>query len=297
MKLNMNYSEAATKPEVNDAIIVKADEVDEAGIDISTISPADSSGAEFDKRIESRRAQDAQAGGSPKRLTNAISDSFINSNRPGLRRDGSATLPPQQPPPPAPSQQEDPGNSTDSLSLVQLRRLLTDLPKLEPAAYAYEYKDTRTFPEELEEWFQYTEEERFTLLRAKKTFSDEWEKAQATVAGSLDGTVEWTEVGSADRQRYLYDCVQALASSEASVRVRNLECISYVALGTWETTAGLEVQHGKSETYDDNANIVESRYCKSKLQLDWIYSAAELLCNVGAVQSLIDVLKRHCEND
>ena len=45
------------------------------------------------------------------------------------------------------------------MSVAQLRSIVTNLPKLEPKAYAYSYEETRTFPEELEEWFQYTEYE------------------------------------------------------------------------------------------------------------------------------------------
>ena len=39
----MEYTEPLGASEENDAIIVKADEVDEAGADISTISPVDGS--------------------------------------------------------------------------------------------------------------------------------------------------------------------------------------------------------------------------------------------------------------
>ncbi|KAL9633784.1 MAG: hypothetical protein Q9164_004495, partial [Protoblastenia rupestris] len=145
----------------NEAIIVKADEVDEAGADISTISPQNASDeSDFNARIESRRAQDAQSVSSPKILANAVPSLPRPISRPILRREGSTPAPPQQPPPPAPPQpREEGGNGTDSLSLLQLRRLVSDLPKIEPTAYAYEHDETRTFPEELEEWFQYIEEE------------------------------------------------------------------------------------------------------------------------------------------
>lgn len=294
----MDYTDAAIEPEETSAIIVKADEVDEAGADISTISPRNSSGAEFDERIESRRAQDAQARGSPKVLANAVPSPPKSITRPNLRRDGSATLPPQQPPPPTPPQQrDDPGNHTDSLSLMQLRRLVTDLPKLEPVAYAYEYEDTRAFPEELEEWFQYTEEERHSLLKAKQTFEEKWEQAQASRHDPSNKALEWTEVGSADRESFLIGSLQALSNSETSTRVKILECISYIALGVWGETAGLVVENDSPSVYKGDTKPSDSRYNKSKSQLNWIYDGANLLRKVGAIRYLIDVLRKFCESD
>lgn len=294
----MEFPDPVVEPVDNKAIIVKADEVDEAGADISTILPKNSSGAEFDERIESRRAQDAQAGGRSKVLANAVSSSPKLLARPNLQRNSSAAPPPQQPPPPAPSQQrEDAGNPTDSLSLMQLRRLVTDLPKLEPTAYAFEYEDTRTFPEELEEWFQYTEEERYTLLRAKQTFDEKWEQAQATRIDSSDKALEWTDVEPADRESFLVGAVHALTSTEITTRVKSLECISYISLGIWGETAGIYMEEGDPDAYDGGARPLDTRYVSSKLQLKWIHGGARLLCKVGAIQALINVLRRICDVD
>lgn len=293
----MEYPEPCNEPEETDAVIVKADEVDEAGADISTIVPTDSSGTDFDERIESRRAQDAQAGGSPKVLANAVPSAPKWWARPALRRDGSAAPPPQQPPPPAPPQQrEEPSNSTDSLSLIQLKRLVTDLPKLDPTAWAFEYEDTRPFPEELEEWFQYIEEDRYTLLRAKQTFEEKWGQDQARVATS-DEPVEWTNVKQEDRESFVVGAVQALTSSETATRVKSLECISYIALGAWGETAGLDEGSGDPDSHEGNFRPLDSQYSKSKLQLNWICSGARMLCKTAAVPALVNILKRVCESD
>ncbi len=295
----MEYTEPVGEGEGNDpnAIIVKADEVDESGADISTISPTDTTDSEFNERIELRRAQDAQAGGSPKVLANAVPSPPRPVSRPPLRRDGSAPLPPQQPPPPAPTHQRDEtGNPTDSLSLQQLRRLVTDLPKLEPTAYAYEYTDTREFPEELEEWFQYTEEERYMLLRAKQTFDDKWEQAQTTRIAPSEKALQWTDVEVADRENFLVGALQALNSPELSIRVKSLECISYIALGVWGDTTGLEVEDGQLKK-DIFGVTGDSQYSKSWLQLRWMVDGAELLCGVGALQKIFDVLMKSCDNE
>ena len=294
----MEYTGPCAEAEERDAVIVKADEVDEAGADISTIVPTNSSESEFDKRIESRRAQDAQAGGSPKILANAVPSAPKWWSRPVLRRDGSAAPPPQQPPPPAPPQQrEEPGNPTDSLSLMQLKKLVTDLPKFEPTAYAFEYEDTRTFPEELEEWFQYTEEDRYILLRSKQIFEEKWAQTQTTRVVAAQESSEWPRAPQADRECFLIGAVQALSSPEGTTRVKSLECISYLALGAWADTAGLDEKNNDPGTSRDDAQSSDPQYKKSRLQLNWIKNGARLLCQVSAVPALIDILRRICESE
>lgn len=288
----MNYSENRNQTERNDPVIVKADEVDEAGADISTIVPNDSTDAEFNKRIETRRAQDAE-GGSPKTLANAVPSPPKWWARPGLRRNGSAVPPPQEPPPDPPQQREEPAKPTDSLSLIQLKRLVTDLPKFEPTAYAYEYQDTRAFPEELEEWFQYTEEDKYTLLRAKQTFEEKWRQSQVIGGDGLG----WTSVKQLDRERFVVGAINAVMSSEIIIRVRVLECLSYIVLGAWSETAGLRGEIPAINSSESITKELNGRYGRSRVQLDWICDGANLLCENGAVPLLFHQLKRVCELD
>ena len=287
----MDFTEPDGPNEEGDAIIVKADEVDESGADISTISPTDAPESEFTERIESRRVHDAQS--SPKILANAVPSPPRAVNRPILRREGSAPPPPQQAPPPAPPQrQEEQKNPTDSLSLLELKRLVTDLPRLEPKAYAYDYSETRSFPEELEEWFSYTEEERYMLLRAKQTFDEKWEQAQAERPVSSDKAIQWQDVSREDRESFMNGAIQALQNPEISSRVRSLECLSYVALGVWGDTAGIEKDiQGSNPTAADSICLASSN-TKPNLQLKWIVNGTKMLCELDAVQKLLDVLER-----
>ena len=290
--LIMEYAEPAGVNEDSDAIIVKADEVDEAGADISTISPTDESESEFNARIETRRAQDAQPHGSPKILANAVPSPPRPATRPILRREGSAPAPPEQPPPPAPAQpQDDLANATDSLSLQQLRRLVTDLPKLEPTAYAYDYSETRSFPEELEEWFSYTEEERYTLLRSKQTFEEKWEQSQAERPASSDHAMGWMDAESEDRESFVEGAVKALENPEIATRVKSLECLSYIALGIWGDTAGANEQNEDFDLAPEDVKWTASQGTKTKVQLKWIANGVNLLCACGALRKLIEVLK------
>lgn len=298
----MEDTELVPAPQDSEAIIVKADEVDESGADISTISPNDATESEsdFNARIESRRAQDAQPRphGSPKILANAVPSPPNPIARPILRREGSAPAPPQQPPPPAPPQaQEDTSNPTDSLSLLQLKRLVTDLPKLEPTAYAYDYAETRSFPEEIEEWFSYTEEERYMLLRAKQTFDDKWEQAQAERPDPSDKALGWTDVDLEDRESFIIGAIKALENPEISSRVKSLECISYVSLGIWGDTAGVDMTKDDVEFLPSDSNWLDSPTTKAKLQLQWIVNGTKMLCKHGAVQKLLDTLIRLWESE
>ena len=291
----MDFTEPDS-PNEGDAIIVKADEVDESGADISTISPTDAPESEFTERIESRRAHDAQS--SPKVLANAVPSPPRAKNRPILRREGSAPPPPQQAPPPAPSsRQEEQKNPTDSLSLLELKRLVTDLPHLEPTAYAYDYSETRCFPEELEEWFSYTEEERYMLLRAKQTFDEKWEQAQAEQPVASDKALQWQDVSGQDRNSFLVGAIQALRNPDISLRVKSLECLTYVALGVWGDTAGVEKEDNFSSLTAADKQWLDSSNTKPKLQLEWIVNGTRMLCELGAAQKLLDVLIKLWESE
>ena len=285
----MQTPEPLGPSEDNEAIIVKADEVDEAGADISTISPENASESEFTDRIETRRAQDAQPGARPKNLANSVDKAVP---RPILRREGSTPAPPQQPPPPAPPQKtEEPASNTDSLSLLQLKRLVTDLPKGEPIGYAYDYVETRSFPEELQEWFQYSEQERHKLLRAKYTFSQTWEKAHSERPESSDKALEWTDVEEEDRSWFMRCAVKALDSNLSASRLKSLECICYVVLGAWDDTAGVEGDVADELlTGEEDAQWIESRKINSTLQLNWIVRGAKILFENGAFQKLVNLL-------
>ena len=283
--------ERSVQPEDRDAIVVKADEVDEAGADISTISPTDD--ADFGALIEARRAQDAKPG-SPKALANDVPGIRKPPPRPILKREGSTPLPPQQPPPPAPPQSEgDFGAATDSLSLLQLRNLVRDLPKLEPTAYTYEHNDTRSLPEELEEWFLYIAEEKELLLEAKRTF--ERQRGQSTKNGLSGQPLNWTEAQPHDREDYVYKLAQDVSSYDKHDRKESLQSLTYVSLGVWGETAGLQtheddIEHDREDS-DVDDQTSHGLSAKFSLQLRSIRQAAELFCNLNIPQTLIKLLK------
>lgn len=295
----MEATEATPAAEGTEPIIVKADEVDEAGADISTIPDA-ATDRELTAQIESRRVQDAQAVSSPKILANAAPDRLKQVSRPILRREGSAPpppqQPPQQPPPPSPQQaEEETGNSTDSLSLLQLRRLVTDLPRLEPAAYAFTYSDTQAFPDELEEWFQYTEEDRYLLTRAKDTFDEEWKAAANPILPSEPPS--WTEVRESVRAEFVRKLLQDLDQPDLLRQAASVECLAHIALGVWDETSGLPSENDSPEVDGISREQNHDTYENSGLQIEWIRKNAELLQTLGAPGVLFDLLRRMCDNE
>ena len=307
MDLEQDMSEAG--PERPDSpqgeeIIVRADEVDEAGADISEITSTDD--RELGARVEARREQDRKNVGSPKPLANAV-DGLVEppprrilgtstSSRPILRREASAPPPPpRQPPPPAPPPQQDESqNPTDSLSLAQLRNIVTNLPKIEPTAYAYTYDDTRIFPEELEEWFQYTEEDRSLLFESKQEFQEKIEafKFDRPIG---DDSNKWLKLPIECREIFVQHQLQGLKDLDAASTTQNLECINYIATGVWQESTESAPRPNESEQAEFEAP--NNKYLKTTGQLKCIRESAELLCRLGAPQLLYDVIRTTCDND
>src|SRR5271154_300309 len=141
-------------------LIVKADEVDQVGTAIS--SPTRQLPLSALRTIDGS----SPAVASPTQ----IKDNAKQAIRPQLRRDGMAPPPPSQPPPPAPQSSFDPGNPTDSLSLPQLKQLVNQFPKVEQRAYAFQFADAQPYREEVDEWFQYSAQDRLMLFGTRESF-------------------------------------------------------------------------------------------------------------------------------
>ena len=250
-----------------EAQVVKADEIDDTGTDISTISPTNDEN--FEAKIESRQEQSGTS----------------TPLRPILRRETSTPAPPKQPPPPTPHLED--SVSTDSLSLAQLKRLVSDLPKFEAAAYAYTYEDTRSLPEELEEWFQYTDEDANLLFRGKEAFEDKWYH-------DVRDTKAWSEATGLERASFLKELLHEIPNQYMVERARNIDALVYVILGVWYENAGLEENQTSNviqyESFDD-------RYQRSGAQIRCIRDAVDKLTEIGTIPELFDLLRRICDNE
>lgn len=272
------------KPGSPQTPLIIFDQIDTSGVDITTASPTDrimAGDLPETKNDELRQ---------PTSETRTISPltQISSTTRPGLRREGSVPPPPQQPPPPTPSQHGTMENPTDSLSLMQLKKIVTEMPKLEPVAYAFDYTDTQALPDELDEWFQYNEQDQFMILSAKATFDDKWAEFLPK------GEQSWIEVTDDQRKAFLIQTKEGLRAGELSSRVISLEVISYLLAGVWGSTAGLEV---KREKPDNGTYGSDPEFRSISLQLQWISRNAALIQEHIGVQTVFDYLRRIFENE
>ncbi|KAL8746980.1 MAG: hypothetical protein Q9184_007669, partial [Pyrenodesmia sp. 2 TL-2023] len=283
-------------PKAPPPLIIKADELDTTGTNVSM--PVADALTPITPALEAPPVH-PQRSLSPQSLSGSPRPPPV---RPTLRREGSMPAPPSQPPPSTPQEQQqasDPdAHNVDSLSLQQLRQLVTNLPKLEPQAYAYEHADTRSFPEEVEEWFPYSEEERYMHLRGKEVFETQWARQRS------GGASKWTEAEREDRESFVQKVVERMTREEEEVE--GLECLAYLAMGCWGETAGLEkdpseeareaaAREGSDKTLW--GGIPQGQWTQSATQIHWIRRGCELLVQGGAVKCAFEVLRRACDGE
>ncbi|KAI9800391.1 MAG: hypothetical protein M1825_004161 [Sarcosagium campestre] len=237
--------------------------------------------------------------------------------RPQIHRNQPQPPPPQQPPPPpapvAPQlqeqdqqdgqeqisqqqqqqQQQQAGDPTDSLSLMQLKRIVTDMPKIEPTAYAFTYADATSFPEELEEWFPYTTEDRVALMRAKTCFEQKW--SAFTKIEASNGLL-WTEASLPQQKRFVGRQVHGLEDPDIHTREPCLAALTYIGLGVWGETMRLEAEAESDIDHVDPALEPDRnrRFDSSIVQRTWMQKGAEILQSAMALQAIFDVLRTAC---
>jgi len=219
--------------------------------------------------------------------------SGIPLGRPQFQRNQSQPPPPNQPPPPPAPQQI--GNPNDSLSLMQLRRIVNEFPKAEALTYAFEYKDTATFEEEINEWFSYNPAEFKRLIRAKDTFQRRWKK------GSKQS---WLDAKQTEQQEFVRAEVNELHSEQLRRRCKGLQSLLHIVLGVWDETAGLRVDtfesKGKEASRDEevdnstfNGDLQESvdRLKATEPQCEHIRLGIELFSAAGGIPLLFQVMQ------
>jgi len=114
---------------------------------------------------------------------------------------------------------------------MQLRRIVTEFPKVDPTSYAFTYNDTATFEEEVDEWFSYNDAEFKRLLRAKDTFERRWKKVSKK---------SWLEADPEERERFVRQQIEDLRGGQLRRRCKGLQSILHIVLGVWDETAGMK---------------------------------------------------------
>ncbi|KAL8921613.1 MAG: hypothetical protein Q9172_003938 [Xanthocarpia lactea] len=273
----------ASPPPPPPPLVIKADELDSTGTDVST--PVPDFSTPITPALQAPPLHPAQ---SLVRHDLTASPKPVHA-RPILRREGSTPAPPSQPPPLTPQQPQQESEEgaqlpTDSLSLQQLRRLVTEFPKLEPQAYAYQHADTRSFAEEVEEWFPYSEDERHLLLRAKETFETQWKQWDTS------HSAKWVDADESSRRLFLRDIVKDCNVQEEEIEV--IDCLAYLALGCWGDTAGL-VEEPEEDHW---IGTPTGQFARPASQIKWMRRGCESLVACGAFQYAFHLLRRTCDS-
>ncbi|KAJ5441551.1 Phosphatidic acid phosphatase type 2/haloperoxidase [Penicillium cf. griseofulvum] len=249
--------------------IVKADEVDQTGTDISPVSD--------DQLMEEAAPAAGTAPPAPEKFM----------KRPELRREGSAPPPPIQPPPPAPVQ-EITDRGASSLSLSDLRKLVGEMPRIEQPAYAFEYADTQSFSDELDEWFQYNAFDRVMLTGTKATFNQKW---PAFCQQRQQGTpgLSWLDASNDLRRSFVSQVLKDLQLAEVSARLEALEAICYVVTGVWGLSGGKVAPDYPADGNSESA--AETPMLKS-MQIQCIEQNVSLLQECSGVTALVQYMCR-----
>lgn len=219
--------------------------------------------------------------------------------RPGLRRDNSVPLPaPLHLPPPAPpAPPPDATQPADQLSLMQLRSLVSDLPKVNPAPYAFEYEDASSFEDELEEWFSYSVEEQANLLKVQVSFAQEW-----SVFNGLGSTphedhgLDWVAATREQQSEFVQYLLDAIRPLEATTKLQKLEALLYIMLGCWHESAGhsrsdLPGNEGMSQDLGARDGHAPGTYDKSYQHVQLIKKNVRLIVDLQGLDILTKQLR------
>ncbi|KAF3102117.1 Factor arrest protein 11 [Orbilia oligospora] len=124
----------------------------------------------------------------------------------------------------------DNGFAPDSLSLSQLKKLVTEMPKQKQIEYAFKYSDTDTLQNEIEEWFPYIETDRQLVLACKRQFQ------------RIYTEVPWTRSSATRKKKCLNRLVEYIESSSQDQRIEALLSVCYVAQGVYGETRSIDHQ-------------------------------------------------------
>ncbi|KAI5791572.1 hypothetical protein FPQ18DRAFT_259634 [Pyronema domesticum] len=169
--------------------------------------------------------------------------------------------------------QQNPNNlAQDSLSLMQLKRLVGENARNVQPEYAFEYRPSDTLPNELSEWFTYAHGDLLLLITgARQAFEHTYTRLSLPPHQSEAprGKISrWTMSKDVKRRRYISRCCDLLEHVDQEERVRGLEGLSFVAQGVY------------GELHDHHE------------QMDWIKRNNKLLRNVGVAEAVFGCLRQ-----
>lgn len=161
---------------------------------------------------------------------------------------------------------------TDSLSLMQLRRIVATVNATEPAAYDFVYSDMAPHAEEIDEWFVYQFWQWVRLNAAQKAFEWHWKHE----SGGKHG---WDDADHDTRAKFIQGAIAGVQSNDAALRANSIGKIMYLVLGRWGDTA---MPHATDET---------SRSIASIPQLQAIKAGVTCLTSLGGLSVVWEALR------
>ncbi|KAK2591014.1 Factor arrest protein 11 [Conoideocrella luteorostrata] len=170
-------------------------------------------------------------------------------------------------------QQQNPA-PTDSLSLLQLRRIVAEVNRAEPVAYDFVYSDMGPHAEEIDEWFVYQFWQWIRLNAAQKAFEWHWNQES-------DGQHSWDDTDHDTRTRFVRAAIAGVQSNDAALKSASIGKIVYLVLGRWGDTAM------------PNATDGNSRSIASLSQLQAIKAGVECLTSLEGLPVIWEAL-RNC---
>ncbi|POR35241.1 Striatin-interacting protein 1 [Tolypocladium paradoxum] len=171
-------------------------------------------------------------------------------------------------------QQQQPPAPTDSLSLLQLRRIVAEVNRAEPVAYDFVYADTGPHAEEIDEWFVYQFWQWVRLNAAQKAFEWHWNHESG-------GSHAWEDADNDTRARFIQAAIAGVQSNDAALRSASIGKLVYLVLGRWGDTAM------------PNATSGESRSIASIPQLQAVKAGVECLTSLEGLPVIWEAL-RNC---
>ncbi|KAI2473874.1 N1221-domain-containing protein [Annulohypoxylon bovei var. microspora] len=150
--------------------------------------------------------------------------------RPSIQRNQIQPNPPAQLQPSLSTSNQPP----DSLSLAQLRRIVSEFPRSEAIAYDFEYSDTGPHEEEIDEFFVYQFWQWIRLNSAQRAFEWQWEH---DIAAKQD-EITWDEADDEIRTNFIQQALDGVKASDAGTRAAAIGRLTYLVLGRWADTAG-----------------------------------------------------------
>ncbi|KAF4921044.1 Striatin-interacting protein 1 [Colletotrichum viniferum] len=196
-------------------------------------------------------------------------------SRPMLQRNSSAPTPapvpapiPPAPMPPAPADQPQP---TDSLSLLQLRRIVAEFSRGEPVAYDFVYSDMGSHDEEIDEWFVYQFWQWVRLNAAQRAFEWQWQH-------EYDIQTSWEETDYETRARFTRDALGGLQVREPAQRSASIGKLLYLVLGRWGDTS-------------TPATVGDGRSAASSPQLEAIRSSITFLTSLNGIATVWEAVQ------